>query len=165
VTTIRDLPDIVLGPLRDRPDTAWSTAPAGKWTPGEIVAHLAQVLDRSATGFEARAEHAPMTRRGGGPKQFVARNLVLGTGWFPRGRKAPEGSAPPASPNRATTEADFRRGVERFMALEQKLLPRRAKDLFLKHPVLGDLTLGEFMRFHVVHSLHHAKQIRGRLGE
>lgn len=164
MTAFRDIPQLVLGPLEGKPDSAWTTAPAGKWAPGEIVAHLAQVLQRSADGFEARAGHAPMKRRGGGPRQFVARNLVLGTGWIPSGRTAPEGTAPPASPNRATTEADLRRGVERFIALEKQLLPERADDLFLKHPVLGDLTLGEFMRFHVVHALHHAKQIHQRLG-
>lgn len=164
MATFREIPDIVLGPLQGKPDPAWSQAPHGKWSPGEIVSHLATVIDRSATGFESRADRDPMKRRGGGLLLPVARAMVLGAGWFPPGRKAPEGTAPPPAPDRAETEASLRRGVERFLALEQRLLPVRAHNLFLKHPVLGDLTLGEFMRFHVVHAEHHARQIRQRLG-
>lgn len=164
MTAFRDLPHLVLGPLEGEPDSAWTSAPPGKWSPGQIVAHLTTTIDRSAAGFESRADREPMTRRGSGLATALARQLVLGTGWFPPGRRAPEGTAPPPAPDRASTEADFRRGVERFLALEQKLLPARAHDLFLKHPVLGDLTLPEFMRFHVVHARHHARQIRERLG-
>ena len=36
-------------------------------------------------------------------------------------------------------------------------------ELFVKHPVFGDLTLGEFMTFHVRHAEHHAKQVKARI--
>ena len=32
-----------------------------------------------------------------------------------------------------------------------------------KHPAFGDLTLPEWLQFHVRHCAHHAKQIRARL--
>lgn len=128
------------------------------------MAHVNAALERSAAGFESRAEHAPMKRRPQPLKVTIARMVVLGTGWFPKGRKAPDGTSPEANPDRGATEAALRRNVERFLELERKLLPRRENDLFLKHPVLGDLTLREFMRFHVVHARHHAKQIRRIVG-
>jgi hypothetical protein len=33
----------------------------------------------------------------------------------------------------------------------------------VKHPRLGDLTLPEWMEFHLRHARHHVKQIRRRL--
>jgi hypothetical protein len=83
--------------------------------------------------------------------------------WFPPGRKAPPFTRPADAPDPEQAARDFREGVRRFLELEQRLLPSRAHDLFAKHPALGDLTLGEFMRFHVIHSEHHARQIRRRL--
>ncbi len=80
--------------------------------------------------------------------------------------------APPATP--ATTpaprvdghaaEAHFRAALAAWEAVERDLLPARRHDLFVKHPRLGDLTVEEWGRFHLVHSRHHARQIRDRLG-
>src|SRR6266702_4497579 len=94
-----DLPQLVLGPLVGRPDADWHRAPPGKWSPLQIVQHLAIGIDGSA---------------------------------------------------------------RTFAALERELLPARARDLFVKHPRLGDLTLPEWVRFHAAHCAHHAKQIRAR---
>ena len=100
MTAPPDLAALVLGPLEGRPAPDWQRAPTGKWTPAQIVAHLALALDWSAEKFRARRAHGPMARR---------------------------------------------------------------HDLFVKHPRLGDLTLEEWMRFHVIFSRHHARQIRDRL--
>jgi len=53
--------------------------------------------------------------------------------------------------------------VTRFLALARELLPDRQADLFVRHPAFGDLTLPEWLRFHVRHCAHHARQIRARL--
>jgi len=41
MTPIGELTDLVLGPLRGRADSEWERGPAGKWTPAQIVEHLA----------------------------------------------------------------------------------------------------------------------------
>jgi hypothetical protein len=69
--------------------------------------------------------------------------MVLRVGWVPGRWRAPELSRPAARPARAEG---------------------RGADLFVKHPVLGDLTLPEWLRFHAWHCAHHARQIRTRLG-
>src|SRR5438874_1843389 len=61
-------------------------------------------------------------------------------------------------------ERQLRDGVARFLALAHELLPARRDDLFVKHPAFGDLTLPEWLQFHIRHCAHHAKQIRARLG-
>ncbi len=163
MTTFKDLPEFVLGPLAGRGDDDWFRAPPGAWCPGEIVDHLTIAIENSARTFESRADKQPMRRRPRPVIQVLASHLVLTTGWFPRGRRAPDTTVPMPRPDRAETEARLRAGVAAFLDLERRLLPRRAFDLFVRHPALGDLTLGEFMTFHVRHAEHHRKQIVRRL--
>jgi DinB superfamily len=156
---LAELAAIVLGPLEQRPDEDWQRAPPGKWTPAQIVEHLAIGIDGSAEKFEERRDRPPMTRR---PRRLIERIAsvsILGLGWYPQGFKAPEGTVPAAGVSRASAEAHFREGMAKWEALERDLLPRRPRDLFLRHPRLGDLTMPEWIRFHVAHARHHAKQI------
>lgn len=161
--TLADLPGLVLGPLRGRPDQDWQRAPAGKWTPAQIVEHLALGLGWSAEKFQARRTYAPMAPRPRRPVETVARWLILGLRWFPPGRKAPERSVPAPGLDRQTAERHFLSAIGAWVRLETELLPARGGDLYVKHPRLGDLSLEEWMRFHRIHARHHARQIRQRL--
>ena len=159
-----ELPDLVLGPLRGRADSEWERGPAGKWTPAQIVEHLALGLTLSAATFQSRRNHAPMKRRRRTPAEQVARLFIFGLRWFPPGRKAPERTTPPPQIDRRTAEAHFLAGLEAWDQVDRALLPERRADLFVKHPRMGDLTVEEWMRFHVIHARHHAKQIQQRVG-
>ena len=75
----------------------------------------------------------------------------------------PECLTPAERPDPGAVERQLRDGVARFLALAHELLPARRDDLFVKHPAFGDLTLPEWLRFHVRHCAHHAKQIRALL--
>jgi hypothetical protein len=163
MSRLAELSAIVLDPWRNRSDAEWERGPAGKWTPAQIVEHLAIGIDGSARKFDERRDRPPMTRR---PRRLVERIAsvsILGLGWYPQGFKAPEGTVPAARITRAEAEAHFREGIARWEALERDVLPRRPRDLFLRHPRLGDLTMREWVRFHLVHARHHAKQIEQRL--
>src|SRR5213083_3287925 len=107
-----ELPDLVLGPLRGRADTEWERGPAGKWTPAQIVEHLALGLSLSAETFQKRRSHAPMSRRRRTAAEHVARFFIFGLRWFPPGRKAPERTTPSPHVSRASAEAHFLAGVE-----------------------------------------------------
>lgn len=155
-----DLPDLVLGPLGLRPDADWQQAPPGKWTAAQIVEHLALALEGCADGFEKRRARDPMLRRRLSARERVGRLCIMHLGWFPPLQSAPSMTRPAPHVDRAAAEAHFRRGVERTLDLARLLLPARARDLFVKHPAMGDLTLPEWMEFHVIHARHHARQIR-----
>jgi hypothetical protein len=157
------LPELVLGPLAGKSDADWYRAPAGKWNAAQIVEHLAISLEGSGKGFESRRDKPPMTRRPRTGFERLAGFCILGLRWFPPGREAPAISRPAEQVDRTYAEAHFREGVERFKRIAPELRRVRAHDLFVKHPVLGDLTLSEWMRFHQVHCRHHAKQIRARV--
>jgi hypothetical protein len=159
-----DLPTLVLGPFRDRSDGEWESGPPGKWTSAQIVEHLALGLNLSAATFQARRNHAPMSRRPRTPAEQIATFFIFGLRWFPPRRKAPERTTPAVQISRASAEAHFLAGIEAWDQVDRALLPARRADLFVKHPRMGDLTVEEWMRFHVIHARHHARQIRRRFG-
>ena len=163
MSALERLPALVLGQLRERQAAEWQAGPEGKWTPAQIVEHLALGLELSAKTFQSRRDRAPMTRRARTPAEKIAKLLILGFGWFPPGRKAPSLTMPTQGITRETAEAHFLAGVSIWQQLERELLPARRHDLFAKHPRLGDLTLEEWIRFHKVHARHHARQIKRRL--
>src|SRR4051812_41149058 len=134
-----ELPVLVLGPLQGRADGDWLRAPAGKWTPAQIVEHLALGLSLSAQTLLARKAHAPMQRRRRTPAERIARLFIFGFRWFPPGRKAPERTVPPPNIDRATAEAHFLAGIEAWDQIDRALLPERRNNLFVKHPRMGDL--------------------------
>ena len=157
------IPDVVLGPLAGRSEADWHHAPPGKWTPAQIVHHLAISVDGSSRVFQERRAKPPMRRRPRPLRQRVWHFLYIDVGWIPSGRRAPEVTEPAEHPDARAVERQLRDGVTRFLALARELLPARRADLFVRHPVFGDLTLPEWLRFHVRHCAHHAKQIRARL--
>lgn len=157
------IPDVVLGPLAGHPEADWYTAPPGKWCAARIVHHLAIGIDGSGRTFDARRGKPPMRRRPRTPLQLLGDLVMLRVGWIPSGFRSPAVTLPAVRPERAAVERLLREGVARFLELERDLLPARASDLFVKHPRLGDLTLPEWLWFHVRHCAHHAKQIRALL--
>jgi hypothetical protein len=159
-----DLPTLVLGPFRDRSDSEWESGPPGQWTSAQIVEHLALGLNLSAATFQARRNHAPMSRRARTPAEQIATFFIFGLRWFPPRRKAPERTTPAELISRANAEAHFLAGIDAWDQVDRALLPARRADLFVKHPRMGDLTVEEWMRFHVIHARHHARQIRRRFG-
>src|SRR5207237_6118838 len=111
------IPDVVLGPLADRPEADWHRAPAGKWTPAQIVHHLAISVDGSSRVFEERRAKPPMRRRPRPMRQRLAQVLYLDIGWIPSGRPAPAGPEPAQHPAAGAVERPLRGGVARFLAL------------------------------------------------
>lgn len=157
-----DIPEIVLGPLKDRLEADWYKAPAGHWCSAQIVEHLALGLEWSAAGFEDRRARDPMVRRPLKLRERIARMLVLDLGFFPPFIQAPDRSIPPQRVERGEALMHFTKAVQHVLDVAKLLLPARARDLFVKHPRLGDLTLEEWMEFHLRHARHHARQIRER---
>jgi len=163
VIEFKDIPALMLSPLEGKGDDAWFHTPPGKWCPGQVVDHVATSLENSARTMRSRIEKPPMQRRPPSLPQRIFKLVVFGTGFFLPGRKAPETALPGERPERAATEKKLKDAVAAFLEMERTLLPARATDLFVKHPVFGDLTLPEWLRFHCRHAAHHARQVRARV--
>ena len=156
---VEDLPQFILQPLEGKGDDTWHRTDGRQWSPGQVVDHLATAIGNSANGFAGRLEKAQagMTRRPRTLFQVGAWFVVSRTGWFGPKRKAPPTTIPGASPERSSTESKLKKGIAAFAALGPSLAGRT--DVFLKHPVFGDLTYDEFSLFHCRHAAHHRKQI------
>src|SRR5207245_11767654 len=157
------IPDVVLGPLAGRPEADWHRGPPGKWTPAQIVHHLAISIDGSRRVFAERRAQPPMRRRPRPARQRLAQFVYLDIGWIPSGRPAPAATEPAERPDAGAVERQLRAGVARFLTLAHEILPARRDDPFVKHPAFGHLTLPERLRFHVCPRAHHPSQLRARL--
>lgn len=164
MSRLADLDVIVLGPLAGRSEAEWQRAPAGKWTPAQIVEHLALAFEYSARGVEERRADGPMRPRWPTPMQWLGRAVVFGWRWLPAGiAKSPRVARPMPHVAAPDAERHFREGLARWRDLEARLLPARSRDLYVRHPLLGDLNVDQWIRLHAWHCRHHAKQIRRRL--
>ena len=150
---------MVFGPLHGLLPGDYHKAPRGKWTIAQILTHLALGTDRSSAILEERASKTDMTRRST-PGQAVLRHLLLMLGKFPPGRKSPESTRPGDHPDVDLVSAQYRMALERFGTMIETWPEERQINVFVQHPVLGDLNLKEWIRFHYVHARHHARQIR-----
>jgi hypothetical protein len=158
------LESIVIDPLKEIKSSQWVTAPEGKWSIAQIVEHLAIAFDLVATGFASLPEGEPKERQAT-PAQAVLRHALLGSGELPKGMRAPDISHPSDDPDPELVVARFRMGVEQTRTLVEDWPQERQVSSFLRHPVLGDLNLPEWVRFHYVHCSLHARQIEKRLAQ
>jgi hypothetical protein len=160
VSRIAALEAVVLGPLAGRPEDHWQRAPAGKWTPAQIVEHLALSFELSAGGFETGTGTG--IRRRKTPLERVSGWFVFGLGWTPPGIRAPRRATPAARVEAADAERHFRDGLARWSALESRGASG-GPAAFVHHPRLGQVDFEGWLRFHEWHCGHHARQIERRL--
>jgi len=133
--------------------------PPGKWCAAEVLEHLYLTYTGTIKGFE-RAQAAgkpvvtPATWR-----QLVGKLIVVGFGHMPRGREAPKMARPRGLP-REKVLAEIGSKIE-----EMDETIRRSEEehgmwtQLLDHPILGPLTGAQWRKFHLVHGLHHVRQI------
>jgi DinB superfamily len=134
--------------------------PPGKWCVGEVLEHLYLTYTGTLKGFERVNEGGKRLATGQTWKQRARTLIVVALGYLPSGREAPPVARPRGSPpEKVLAEIGLKIAEmdERIASCEQKLGSRRK---LLDHPILGPLTAAQWRKFHLVHGLHHVKQIR-----
>lgn len=160
---IQQARDALFDAIRDlAPDQA-DTAAGGKWSVAGIVEHLTLSYSKSATGMQRRREKGPGTAvRSRTLGQRLQQFVVVTLGYFPPGRESPATVVPTGQPYRdllANLDRVFGELDASLTATSSALGGSRA---VLDHPVLGPFSVNQWRRFHLVHTRHHAKQIRTR---
>ncbi len=153
---------MILGPLAEAVGDDWHYAPDGKWSLAQILSHLAIGIDIVASVFDRRAGRTDMKRRAT-PKQQLLRQLALGVGKLPSPQKVPKSAYPEEHPDPELISAQFRIGVERFAAMVEQWPQERQENIFVGHPVFGDLNLPEWIRFFYLHCRYYEHKINVRL--
>jgi len=132
----------------------------GKWCAGEIFEHLyltytgtIKGLQRVSDAGAPRVTAPTLTAR-------VRKLVVLGLHYMPTGREAPAF----ARPRGLSTDVIIAEIVPRIAELDAAITSvehQLGKGKLLDHPFLGPLSGAEWREFHLVHGLHHLKQIDG----
>jgi len=140
--------------------SAWATPPApGKWSPSQIVEHVARSFDGSvhmAAGLPSAFPRLPVAIH---PLVRIMFRRIVRTAWFPKGRTT-KAMNPPAGPS---TPADGRArraaAHERFEVACRDLAARGAP---MRTTMFGAVPVEDFVRFLELHTRHHGRQIGAR---
>ena len=164
---MRDLENVGLE-LRARFERApalWDRGRPGKWTAGQHADHLAVGLRVTNDAFEAAEKRLregalpPPPARD--PLQRLFVTIVLGSGWLPRGGRAPRTIHPRPRPTRDEVLSAFEREIARCRAIGERLSEPERDRLWVPNPFLPRwrYTFHEIPRVHAVHLRHHLRQI------
>ena len=143
----------------ERSAATWTTPRApGKWSPSQVVEHVARGLDEGANVVSG-APSIPM------PPAFlrlVARLFfyrILKKDAFPKGFKAHKAMNPTSGP---ATPAEARvRLEEAFARFDQECRRRVASGQHVVSTGFGTVSVEDYVRFNAIHTRHHCKQMPG----
>jgi hypothetical protein len=147
-----------LSAAAERCRDSWQTPRApGKWSPSQIVEHVARALDESANVVAGEPSKFPTLPTFVRPiVRDLVFNRVVKKGTFPRARttKAFNPTAGPATP------AEARRRVEAaFVRFDEECRRRAAAGRKVDSGVFGTVTVEDYVRFQELHTRHHCKQM------
>ena len=133
-----------------------------RWSVAEIVEHLTRAYSGTAKGFERCLEKGASLASPSTFAQRARQFVVIELGYFPEGREAPKQILPTGELDLAAVLNAVRRDLARLDEAAALTRQRLGAGKMLDHPILGAMTVDQWLKFHVVHSRHHAKQIRER---
>ena len=137
---------------------AWH--PPQKWCTAEILEHLYLTYTGTTKGFGRVLAAGQALAATPTWKNRAQSLIVLGFGYLPSGRKAPTHAQPRGlAPQQVAAEISSKiTEMDETISRCQEKFGSRLK--VLDHPFLGPFTTAQWRKFHLVHGLHHVKQIR-----
>jgi hypothetical protein len=134
--------------------------PEGKWCANQVLEHLYLTYTGTIKGFERLRAEQRLPAANASWKQRGRKLVVLGLNYFPSGREAPSFARPRGlAPEKVLSEIGQKIGeMDAMIGQCEGKFGSRSK--LLDHPILGPLTGQQWRKFHLMHGLHHVKQIR-----
>jgi hypothetical protein len=132
------------------------------WSVAEVVEHLQRAYRGTAKGLEVCLEKDAPIATGQSFKQRLVSFVLINLGYFPAGRRAPKHILPTGELDLHAVLDAARRDLERLDAAAMKARERFGGVKVVDHPMLGAFTVDEWLKFHLVHTRHHERQIRSR---
>jgi hypothetical protein len=133
-----------------------------QWSVVEVVEHLQRAYLGTAKGFERCVEKGVPIATGQSFKQRLYSFALIRLGMFPEGRKAPKHIIPAGELDLGAVLDATRRDLERLDAAAIRTRQTFGAAKVVDHPILGAFTVDQWLKFHLVHTRHHEKQIRAR---
>jgi hypothetical protein len=134
--------------------------PPGKWCVAEILEHLYLTYTGTVKGFGRVLEAGKPLAGKPTWKNRVQAFAVVDFGYMPGGREAPANARPRGTPVEKLL-AEIGPVIAKMDEIISRCESRFGKDAkVLDHPFLGPFSAAQWRKFHLVHGLHHVKQIR-----
>lgn len=133
-----------------------------RWSVVEIVEHLTRAYSATAKGFERCLEKGAPLASATSLKQRVQQFALIHLGFFPEGRQAPKHIIPTGEFDLNAVLAAVPRDLARLDETANRTRHQLGNGKMLDHPLLGAMTIDQWLKFHEVHTLHHAEQIASR---
>jgi hypothetical protein len=133
--------------------------PPGKWSPANILEHLALSIDGTRRNLQKCLEINARRATRATLRQRLGVLWVVELGRFPTGATAPPRTQPTGLAGPMVLDA-----IRRYVpALDQAMAECASRfgkhGKIADHPLLGPLSLRQWRRFHLVHVRHHMRQI------
>ena len=133
-----------------------------QWCVAEVVEHLQRAYLGTAKGLERCLETGAPIATGQTFTQWFYSFALIRLGMFPEGRKAPKHVIPTGEMDLGAVLGAARRDLDRLDAAAARTREKFGTVKVVDHPILGALTVDQWLKFHLVHTRHHEKQIRAR---
>lgn len=153
---------IVLDATKGAGDECKVRRDPNRWSVAEIIEHLARAYSGTAKGFERCLEKGAPLATPASFKQRVRQFVVVDLGRFPEGRQAPKHILPSGELDLNAVIDAVRRDLARLDESASRARETLGAGKMLDHPILGALTVDQWLKFHEVHTRHHARQIAER---
>jgi len=144
----------------ERSATTWTTPRApGKWSPSQIVEHVARGLEEAASIISGAPSIVPMPPAFLRPLVRLYFNRILKKGVFPNGWKAAKVMDPASGP---ATPAEARVRLEgAFARFDQECRRRAGSSQHVVSTGFGIVSVEDLVRYNAMHTRHHCKQMPG----
>ena len=133
-----------------------------QWSVVEVVEHLQRAYLGTAKGFERCLEKDAPIASSQTSRQRLYTFALIRLGIFPEGRQAPKHIIPTGALDLGAVVEAVRRDLGRLDAAAIRTRDRFGGIKVVDHPILGAFTVDQWLKFHLVHTRHHEKQIRAR---
>jgi hypothetical protein len=133
---------------------------SGKWSAAEILEHLYLTYTGTIRGFARVLEAGKPLATKSTIRKRVATMVVFGLGRLPSGRESPPMARPKGLPAEKVI-AEIGGKIAELDDIMAQCAEKFGKTVpLLDHPLLGPFSAPQWGKFHLVHGMHHMKQIR-----
>jgi hypothetical protein len=157
---LQQLQEALTASIADISDEELRWHPSGKWCAGEVLEHLYLTYTGTLKGFERVIRAGRPLATSPILAQSLRIMLVLDFGYLPQGRKAPAITLPRGLPAETVRTGIIPKIAEMDETIKHCETQWGSRTKLLDHQILGPLTAAQWRKFHLIHGLHHVRQIQ-----
>ncbi len=133
--------------------------PPNKWCAAQILEHLYLSYTGTTRGFQRVLGTGKAAVMRGSIWQRTRAMVVFGLNYLPSGRDAPASTRPKGLSEEKVRDEIWEKVAAMDAIIAEAEARFRPETPLLDHPFLGPLNGAQWRRFHLLHGMHHRRQI------